>query len=416
MLIFLAVIALSHLFIAISYGEEQKQIQITTKMNTPEKIPTGETVEFTIDVSYQGPFSWVKNLEPKFEIVPSRASNDIIIQYDESISDFTIWKGHIHKLQGTMHVSEGTPFEAIFLSVSFEGVVRFNEQVVSVNPDSIVSLIIESQAGVLNPQKQEGEHYNIEIVGLKEEYGVGEEYSFYFVISGHGYSCANYETKFPDENGNIIGMGAEVLCAPEKSMHEFEINSFEQQGTIGNVGIKNPGIYTVSVIFDKPSQYYPTITSKELRVVESLSNLSPLEQIHSGVKFHNVECNNELILIYKKANDLSACVSQTTAIELVVRGWAHDNRILLGCTGERQSKCYPEDPREYRISLYEYYFGSDEGLPTSKDLNISKMNTINACNGKPTICFGQLENGTKVRISCDYPIHGCGVKSFEEYK
>jgi len=325
LLIVLTLIAVSQLFTATSYGEEQKQIQIKTKMNLPEKIQAGETVDFTIDVTYKGPYSWVKNLEPRFEIVPSRASNDIDIQYDDSVADFTIWKGHIHTLHGTLHVSEDTPFEAIYLSISFEGVARFDEQVVSVDPDSTVSLIIESPFEISDPQTPLEEHYDIEIVGLKEEYEIGEEYSFYFVISGYGHSCANYETKYPDENGNIIGMGAEVLCAPGTSMHEFKINPLDQRGTLGNVGIKNPGIYTVSVIFDKPNKYFPTKISKEFRVVEpftNFNNLSPLKQIKSGISLIDVQCQDGKHTVYKYNRMRVACVSEETQSELWSRGWA----------------------------------------------------------------------------------------------
>ena len=75
------------------------------------------------------------------------------------------------------------------------------------------------------------EHYEIEIFGLKDEYVVGEEYSFYYVISGNGFSCGNYDARYPDENGNTVFSGVEVLCAPEKSMHKFKINSFDRRET-----------------------------------------------------------------------------------------------------------------------------------------------------------------------------------------
>ena len=406
-------IVISQLFAVISYGEEQKQIQVTTKMNFPEKIPVGEPVNFTIDVTYKGPYSWVKNLEPRFEIVPSRATNDINIQYDDSISDFTIWNGHIHTLHGSLQVSEDTQFEAVFLSVSFDGQIRFDEQVVSVDPDSTVSLLIEKPQDEFSDSQTQEEHYDIEIFGLKDKYKVGEEYSFYFVISGYGYSCANYETKYPDESGQVIGLGAEVLCAPETSMHEFEINPIENRGTLGNTGIKNPGTYTVSVTFEKPSKYYPTISSKDFLVVES-TKLPPLKQIQSGIKFHNVECNEGLELVYKKADDTSACVTIFTKIELIVRGWGEDDRILLGCTPSRHEKCYPSDQAEYRKILYDYYF-DDTNLISSNSFDFPLMHTINACTNQ-SVCFGEFENGTKIRISCDYPIHGCGVKSFDGYK
>lgn len=121
----------------------------------------------------------------------------------------------------------------------------------------------------LEPENKElQEHYDIEIIGLKDKYEIGEKYSFYFIISGYGYSCANYDAKYPDENGNILTMGAEVLCAAEQHMTEFEINNLERKGTIGNIGIEKSGTYSVTVTFEKPNQYFPTSVTKTFEVVE----------------------------------------------------------------------------------------------------------------------------------------------------
>ncbi len=140
----------------------------------------------------------------------------------------------------------------------------------------------------------------------------------------------------------------------------------------------------------------------------------PLKQLKSGIKFHNIDCKDGLELVYKKADDTSACVALTTKIELVVRGWGEDDRILLGCTQNRHEKCFPSDPQDYRKDLYGYYFG-DADLPSSKSHNFLSFETLNACSDK-SVCLGKLENGTKIRIECDYPLHGCGVLSFEDYK
>ncbi len=146
------------------------------------------------------------------------------------------------------------------------------------------------------------------------------------------------------------------------------------------------------------------------------STASPLKQMQSGIKFHNVECKEGLQLVYKKTSDTSACVTLFTEIELVVRGWATDDRVMLGCPGERVEKCYPDDPTQYRNDLYEYYFGDGKGLPSSDSFDFTSLHTENACTDKPRICYGMSDNGTKTRISCDYPLHGCGIKSFDSYK
>jgi hypothetical protein len=140
------------------------------------------------------------------------------------------------------------------------------------------------------------------------------------------------------------------------------------------------------------------------------SILPPLQQFKSGVPINEIKCKEGLELVYKKADDTSACVKTSTMIELVIRGWAEDNRVILGCTGDRVEKCYPSDTKEYRKALYEYYFGKNDNLPSD---NFTKLQTINACT-EHQICLGEFDNGTKIRVSCDYPVHGCGVVPFDK--
>ncbi len=112
------------------------------------------------------------------------------------------------------------------------------------------------------------EHYKIEIFGLKDTYQIGEKYSFYFVISGYGYACANYDARYPDENGDTITMMTDVLCETGQHVTEFEINDSERKETIGNIGIQTPGTYGVTVTFERPNQFFPTSVSKTFEVVE----------------------------------------------------------------------------------------------------------------------------------------------------
>ncbi len=98
---------------------------------------------------------------------------------------------------------------------------------------------------------------------------------------------------------------------------------------------------------------------------------SPLKQIKSGTKYHNVQCNDGLVLAQRGNTEKSACVTLDTKIELTVRGWAHDDRVILGCTGERVQKCYPQDRDEYRKKLQNYYYGFSE--EPDSEINVSCM-------------------------------------------
>lgn len=206
------------------------------------------------------------------------------------------------------------------------------------------------------------EHYEIEILGLKDEYTVGEEYSFYFVILGYGYSCANHQVSYPDENGNIMSMGAEVLCAPGQSMHELKNNSLDGKRIFGNTGIKKSGTYTVTVTFEKPNKYYPTTISKEFRVVESttenFNKLSPLKQIKLGVATDKIRCNEGLKFILKyDANP--ACVKSESILKLAERGWISetDEHSLLILKKVSES-CTNDSPKERMANPLRYSNGT----------------------------------------------------------
>lgn len=140
---------------------------------------------------------------------------------------------------------------------------------------------------------------------------------------------------------------------------------------------------------------------------------SPLKQFQLGITIDEIQCKENLVLV-QKYDGSPACVSIFTKIELIIRGWGEDDRLLLGCTPSRYETCYPSDKQEYRKALYDYHFDNVD-LPASGSFDFTSLHTINACS-ESQICFGKFENGTKIRVSCDYPLHGCGVLSFDDYK
>lgn len=72
---------------------------------------------------------------------------------------------------------------------------------------------------------------------------------------------------YPDEYGEPVGWGQEPLCDANIAMHDFEINHDSKQELFGNVAVKNPDTYSVTVIFDQPSKYFPTTATKEFQVI-----------------------------------------------------------------------------------------------------------------------------------------------------
>ncbi|TBR20758.1 MAG: hypothetical protein EPO63_09410 [Candidatus Nitrosotenuis sp.] len=56
-------------------------------------------------------------------------------------------------------------------------------------------------------------------------------------------------------------------------------------------------------------------------VSADLSKMSPLKQFKSGIPAEQVQCKDGLQLVFKYTNDTSVCVTYSTGIKLIERGW-----------------------------------------------------------------------------------------------
>ncbi|GKS67683.1 hypothetical protein YTPLAS73_12300 [Nitrosarchaeum sp.] len=159
----------------------------------------------------------------------------------------------------------------------------------------------------LDPSPIKEEHYSIEITGMKDIYRIGEPYDFSYIISGYGYSCGSKKITFPDQNGEIIGLSSSSSCIADMPMKEFIFDIQKQRGTTyGHIGMKNSGIYDVTVTFDRPSHDFPTTAIKEFRVppinswynnqmsdtdlqtvMDSCANDSPQERMLNALRYSN---------------------------------------------------------------------------------------------------------------------------------
>jgi hypothetical protein len=151
------------------------------------------------------------------------------------------------------------------------------------------------------------ERYSIEITGMKDTYRIGEQYDFSYIISGYGHSCGSRDIAFPDQNGDIVSVGSSSSCAADVPMKEFIFDIQRERGTTyGHVELKNPGIYNVTVTFDRPSQEFPTTAIREFRVppinswhnnqmkdtnlqavMDSCANDSPKERMTNSLRYLN---------------------------------------------------------------------------------------------------------------------------------
>ena len=176
-----------------------------------------------------------------------------------------------------------------------------------VNNDTIFEIMIFGYEIEPKPSSPKEENYSIEITGMKDIYRIGEQYDFSHIISGYGYSCANKEITFPDQNGNTMKVVSSPLCLADTQMKDFILDSQKQYDTTSIHGtIKIPGFYNVTVSFDRPSPEFPTTVIKEFRVppvnswynnqmsdtdlqtvMDSCANDSPKERMTNSLSYTN---------------------------------------------------------------------------------------------------------------------------------
>lgn len=109
------------------------------------------------------------------------------------------------------------------------------------------------------------EHYEIEIIGLDDVYTTEETYFFDYNISGYGDACAKITVNYPDEDGKIMTKKSIPSCVTERNFVSIDTNSFS--GILGNVIIKIPGKYSVSVTYEPIGSLLSVTKTKEFEIV-----------------------------------------------------------------------------------------------------------------------------------------------------
>jgi len=110
------------------------------------------------------------------------------------------------------------------------------------------------------------EHYEIEITGLKDIYTSDEIYSFDYHITGYGDGCAKITATYPDEDGKTTTKISTPSCMAER--HFGIINTSSNHGSLGNVIIKIPGTYKISITYDSIGSLLSETVTKEFEIIK----------------------------------------------------------------------------------------------------------------------------------------------------
>ena len=115
-------------------------------------------------------------------------------------------------------------------------------------------------------------HYSLEIQGMKDVYNVGEEYSFYYTLSGFGHTCRSWIVSYPDHNGEIKKAG-EALDCTRSTNKELSYDSRKDSRMFTSQVPKIEGKYNVTVSLENLGSVI-----HEFRVVSDIQNDYELDE------------------------------------------------------------------------------------------------------------------------------------------
>jgi hypothetical protein len=130
-------------------------------------------------------------------------------------------------------------------------------------------------------------YYDIQIQGMKEEYVVGDEYSFYYTLSGRGNTCGSWIVWYPDKDGVIQHNGAVVDCTSDKNRNlSYDSRSDSRMFTSHVPEIEGKYNVTVSLENAKPVVYEFTVLPKKTNSSITEDNFTESKVLECYALFH----------------------------------------------------------------------------------------------------------------------------------
>ena len=103
-----------------------------------------------------------------------------------------------------------------------------------------------------------------------------------------------------------------------------------------------------------PQKAYQEYENKLKELRESIDKPSPRQQIANGIKYIDVICPNDFVLMFKWSGNSNACVKPQSAEKLEKRGWGvpKDQTIFLGLNSDCETgfSIHYQDISEYNKS------------------------------------------------------------------
>ena len=145
--------------------------------------------------------------------------------------------------------------------------------------------------------------------------------------------CAQGEVYPPiPNNTKIQNSTTAVSTMTEMPMYQ---NTTSENNTLQNIPSPETQIITgISSIYDMNgtrmvSDSKMCLSGVDRCVMVKMLHLPPIKQMNVGIGALDVSCNTDFQLVLKTTNNLPACVSPSTANELVKRGWALSQDAIM---------------------------------------------------------------------------------------
>lgn len=418
--IILSTILLLSSFVQQSWQVPENPIQ-DAMPQFPESIKIGEKAKFSLKMSNPKDYR-ISDIVSIVEIMPKSVSEFVHIEINPQIS--TIWEGFYEITYGTILVDKGIPVDRIFVSVSFVGKNQDEEQVslkiISSNSASIKIEKGSAQSGksifeykdkvkyTLNASKPSDSdiHYYIQ-GGTVETIAILSDGSLQIDVSmkQDGILSLDIPKKtwfLADGSCNpvesfVLVDGKEYSFLGELDGDSEQYGYSERLASWGRtVDLRLPASAKSIqfAVIDLLVGNIPNAWQLGQKCLALPKADSPLQQFKSGISVNQIKCNEGLVLLLHPIIETPACVKAKTEQKLVQRGWYYP--VPLG---------WPTG------GILEY----EKTLPTYSELDVTRISFENCC-AENMICYGNFDNGTTVRISCDgIVLHSCDVGSFDNY-
>jgi hypothetical protein len=144
--------------------------------------------------------------------------------------------------------------------------------------------------------------------------------------------CAPGEVYTPLSNNTKIQNATTATMMPQMPMSQ---NTTSENNTLQNMPSSQTQMMTgISSIYDKNgtrmvSDSKMCLAGVDTCVMIKMLHAPPLKQMNVGIGALDVSCKVDFQLVLKTTNNLPACVSSSTANELVKRGWALSSDAMM---------------------------------------------------------------------------------------